>query len=253
MVPELEAMVKKEVSAAEEEYLETFFWFLEYGNEHVKTNQIAEMMNVDPGTVTSMLKKLSKKKLIDYKPYYGARLTSTGEEIARSVVRKHRLSESLLEWLGVPWSRIHEEACKWEHVLTDEIAEMIEKKITPIKTPYGATIPQKDSHFFPPSKKKPLALFRVNEQIEVVEIIERAIARHFLRKVTLEEIYVELEEKGLKPREKWMISSIKPREDVAIEKWSLLYDLDMMLENEKGEKIEVPYYLVNMILARKVE
>ncbi len=50
-----------------------------------------------------------------------------------------------------------------------------------------------------------------------------------------------------------MISSIKPREDVAIEKWSLLYDLDMMLENEKGEKIEVPYYLVNMILARKVE
>ena len=160
-------MTQIEVTAAEEEYLETFFWFFEYGSKRVKTNQIAEMMNVDPGTVTSMLKKLSGKSLIDYKPYYGAELTSKGEEIARKVVRKHRISESFLEWLGVPWSKIHEEACKWEHVLTDEIAEMIEEKLNPKKTPYGAPIPQKDRSQAISEAIQPLALFNPGETIEI--------------------------------------------------------------------------------------
>ena len=242
-----------EVTAAEEEYLETFFWFFEYGNKHVKTNQIAELMNVDPGTVTSMFKKLSKKGLIDYKPYYGAQLTPEGKNIARKVVRKHRLSESFLEWLGVPWHQIHEEACKWEHILTDEIAEMIERKIHPVKTPYGAPIPQDEETQKNEIKSQPLALFMAGQKIEIVEIIERAIARHFPHKATLLEIYVELENKGLKPETKLKILSVHKREDIAIEKWSLSYDIDMRVENEKGNIIEIPYYLVNMILAKEIE
>ncbi len=247
-------MNQAEVTHAEEEYLETFFWFFEYGNKHVKTNQIAEMMNVDPGTVTSMLKKLSRKGYIDYKPYYGAKLTSEGEDIARKVVRKHRLSESFLEWLGLPWAKIHEEACKWEHVLTDEIAEMIEQKLKPEKSPYGAMIPQKVGTSTIPTENKPLARFAPEAKIVIVEIIERAIARHFPHKAspTLQEVYFELEEKGLKPNTEWMIVSTKVREDATVEDWALSYDLDMTLENNEGRKIKVPYYLVNMILARKV-
>jgi DtxR family Mn-dependent transcriptional regulator len=246
-------MSQSKISEAEEEYLETFFWFLEYGNRHVKTNQIAEMMNVDPSTVTSMFKKLSRKELITYKPYYGAQLTAKGEKIARKVVRMHRLSESLLEWLGVPWSKIHEEACKWEHILTDEISEMIEKKIRPLKTPYGAFIPQKDGSLSVIPESKPLALFSKGSSIEIVEIIERAIARHFPQESTLQEIYAELEKKGLKPEERFQILSTHVREDVSIEKWSLSYDLDMDLKNKKGEVIEIPFYLVNMILAKEIE
>jgi len=246
-------VTKIDVTPAEEEYLETFFWFLEYGSRHVKTNQIAEMMNVDPSTVTSMLQKLSRKELVEYTPYYGAKLTAKGEKFARQVVRKHRLSESFLEWLGVPWSKIHEEACKWEHVLTEEIAEMLERKIQPIKTPYGAFIPQKDGSLSIIPESKPLALFEIGTKIEIVEILERAIARHFPQVASLQDIYSELENKGLKPENKMKILSTHTREDVIIEKWSLLYDLDMILENERGKKIEVPYYLVNMILAKEVE
>jgi len=246
-------MSQSKISEAEEEYLETFFWFLEYGNRHVKTNQIAEMMNVDPSTVTSMLKKLNQKELINYKPYYGAQLTAKGEKIARKVVRKHRLSESFLEWLGVPWSKIHEEACKWEHVLTDEISEMIEKKIKPSKTPYGAFIPQKDGSLSVIPESRPLALFSEGSFVEIVEIIERAIARHFPQEATLQEVYAELEKKGLKPEEKFLILSTHVREDVRIEKWSLSYDLDMNLKNKNGEVIKIPYYLVNMILAKEIE
>ena len=245
-------MNQNEVTHAEEQYLETFFWFFEYGSKHVKTNQIAEMMNVDPGTVTSMLKKLSRKGFINYKPYYGAELTSKGEELARKVVRKHRLSESLLEWLGLPWADIHEEACKWEHILTCEIAEMIEQKLKPKKTPYGATIPKKEGINSATTENKHLALFSSGKTIEIVEIIERAISRHFPHEATLQEIYVELEDKGLKPGTEWMIVSTKVSEDAIVEKWSLSYDLDMTLENQDGRKIRVPYYLVNMILAKEV-
>ena len=218
-------MSQSNISEAEEEYLETFFWFLEYGNRHVKTNQIAEMMNVDPSTVTSMFKKLYRKELIDYKPYYGAQLTA----------------------------KIHEEACKWEHVLTDDISEMIEKKIQPSKTPYGAFIPQKDGSLSVNPESKPLALLSEGHLIEIVEIIERAIARHFPQEATLQEVYAELEKKGLKPEKKFLILSTYAREDVHIEKWSLSYDLDMILKNMKEEVIEIPYYLVNMIFAKEIE
>lgn len=245
-------MTQNEVTHAEEEYLETFFWFFEYGSKHVKTNQIAEMMNVDPGTVTSMLKKLSKKSYITYKPYYGAQLTPKGEEIARKVVRMHRISESFLEWLGLPWAMIHEEACKWEHILTEEIAEMIEKKLKPKKTPYGAMIPPKVGTNTVSAENKPLARFPPKNKIIIVEIIERAIARHFPHEATLQEVYIELEEKGLKPGTKWIIVSTKVREDATVEDWSLSYDLDMILENSEGRKIKVPYYLVNMILAQEI-
>ena len=246
-------MSKIDVTPAEEEYLETFFWFFEYGNKHVKTNQIAEMMNVDPGTVTSMLKKLSKKGYINYKPYYGAELTTKGEEIARKVVRMHRISESFLEWLGLPWAKIHEEACKWEHILTEEIAEMIEHKLKPKKSPYGAMIPSKVGTSTLPTEYKPLARFNPKIKIVIVEIIEQAIARHFPHEATLQEVYLELEEKGLKPNTEWMILSTKVREDATVEDWALSYDLDMTLENNEGRRIQVPYYLVNMILAREIK
>ncbi len=163
-------MTQTEVTAAEEEYLETFFWFFEYGTKHVKTNQVAEMMNVDPGTVTSMFKKLSRKGFIEYKPYYGAKLKTKGEKIARKVVRKHRLSESFLEWLGLPWSKIHEEACKWEHILTDEIADMIEQRIRPKRTPYGATIPRKEGTQTIQTENKNYTFFAMNnDSIEILE------------------------------------------------------------------------------------
>ena len=151
-------------------------------------------------------------------------------------MRKHRLSESFLEWLGVPWSKIHEEACKWEHVLTDEIAEMIEQKLKPEKTPYGATIPQKEGTKTNAITNKPLALFSSGRNIEIVEIIERAIARHFPHEATLQEVYIELEEKGLKPGTTWEILTTRIREEAVVENWSLSYDLDMTLENKKGKK-----------------
>lgn len=243
------------LSAVAEEYLEALYWFFEHGNLQVKTNQLAEMMNIHPSTATSMLKKLKKRGLIFYQPYYGAKLTKKGEKVARSVVRKHRVAESFLYWLGVPWARIHEEACKWEHVLTDELIEKLEQKLSlPSKTPYGAIIPPKSGRKAVMTEKKPMALFEKGDTIEIVEILERAIARHFQKStISLTEVYQSLEKLNLLPGSKLTILSMSKAQEVKAEMWAKQYSINMTVRDSQGTVLEIPYYLVSMILAKKVE
>ncbi|MHA1687629.1 MAG: metal-dependent transcriptional regulator [Candidatus Heimdallarchaeaceae archaeon] len=243
------------LSATAEEYLETLYWFFEYGNQHVKTNQLAEMMNVHPSTATSMLKKLKKQGLIEYRPYYGAHLTKKGQRLARNVVRKHRIAESFLSWLGIPWAKIHEEACKWEHVLSDELIEKLEQKIPlPSKTPYGAFIPSKDTDEIFKYEKQPMAFFHQGDTIEVVEILERAIARHFQKsRISLTEVYEELEKLNLIPGSRLVIIDTFQSTEIKIERWSHQYAVNMKVKDSKGNIVDIPYYFVSMVLAKKVE
>ena len=87
--------------------------------------------------------------------------------------------------------------------------------------------------------------------MEIVEILERVIVRHMPKTFDLQDIFEELEEKNLLPGQKLTIISVKTRTNVKIEMWSHLYATDMVLEGKSTKKINVPYYLVNMILARK--
>ena len=70
-------------------------------------------------------------------------LTDRGRMLAESVVRKHRLAERLLtDIIGLPWSRSHLEACRWEHVISDEVeARLIELLEHPTTCPHGNPIP----------------------------------------------------------------------------------------------------------------
>ena len=77
----------------------------------VSTNSLSEKLNVAPASVTSMIKKLSLKKLLTHKRYQGVKLTKAGQRIALEVIRHHRLIELYLqEALGVPWDLVHNEA-----------------------------------------------------------------------------------------------------------------------------------------------
>ena len=74
----------------------------------VATNSISEKLGVALASVTSMMKKLSEKKLITHKRYQGVKLTGAGQNIALEVIRHHRLIELYLaEALGVPWDQVH--------------------------------------------------------------------------------------------------------------------------------------------------
>ena len=105
-----------------EEYLEAIHYFNEQGRL-AKNTDIAKMLNVSPPSVTQMVQKLAEEGLLEYKPYKGAMLTGKGMAIAQNVVRKHRLLERFLhDQLGLQKEKVHDEACKMEHRISDEVA-----------------------------------------------------------------------------------------------------------------------------------
>jgi DtxR family transcriptional regulator, Mn-dependent transcriptional regulator len=79
-------------------------------------------------------------------PYKGVKLTEAGERVALEVIRHHRLLELYLaESLDVPWDRVHAEAEVLEHVLSEELEELISAKLGhPTVDPHGDPIPTAD-------------------------------------------------------------------------------------------------------------
>src|ERR671926_1682002 len=93
-----------------------------------------------------MVRKLCELELVSHEPYKGVRLTDRGAEVALEVIRHHRLLELYLaESLGVPWDRVHQEAEVLEHVLSEELEELIAAKLAdPTRDPHGDPIPTRD-------------------------------------------------------------------------------------------------------------
>lgn len=128
---------------AVEDYSKAIFSLESRTDEPVSTNALAERLGITPGSVSAMLKRLDELELITHIPYRGVRLTEAGRRIALEVIRHHRLLESYLaEVLGMPWDRVHAEAEVLEHVLSDDLEELIAAKLgNPTVDPHGDPIP----------------------------------------------------------------------------------------------------------------
>jgi DtxR family Mn-dependent transcriptional regulator len=126
-------------------YLKTIY-NLEAKNGSARTGDIAKTLNITPGSVTNTLEVLEGKGLVVREPYKGVNLTDAGRKLALSVFRKHRLAERLLvDLLGVDWAESHDEACKLEHSLSNQVANSIQKKLEGPKTcPHGNPIPDEN-------------------------------------------------------------------------------------------------------------
>jgi DtxR family transcriptional regulator, Mn-dependent transcriptional regulator len=98
---------------------------------------------VTPGSVSAMVRKLSDVGLVEHEPYRGVRLTDQGRRVALEVLRHHRLLELFLaEELGMPWDRVHAEAEVLEHVLSEELEQLIAARLgDPLVDPHGDPIP----------------------------------------------------------------------------------------------------------------
>src|SRR5580693_2930203 len=131
---------------AVEDYTKAIFSLEARSEEPVSTNALAERLGITPGSVSSMLKRLDELGLITHIPYRGVRLTADGRRIALEVIRHHRLLESYLaEALGMPWDRVHAEAEVLEHVLSEDLEELIAAKLGhPTVDPHGDPIPSAD-------------------------------------------------------------------------------------------------------------
>jgi DtxR family Mn-dependent transcriptional regulator len=138
-------MTKKDtnsISNESEEYLEAIYK-LEQRDGLAKTMQLANELKVMPGSITNTIENLEKRKLVMHEPYKGVKLTEKGRKLALKVIRRHRLAERLLtDILHLDWSKVHDEACKLEHNLSETIVEPLEKALGNPKTcPHGNPIP----------------------------------------------------------------------------------------------------------------
>ena len=90
-----------------------------------------------------MVRKLSELGIVEHERYRGVRLTAQGRHLALEVLRHHRLLELFLaEELGMPWDRVHAEAEVLEHVLSEELEQLIAARLgDPTVDPHGDPIP----------------------------------------------------------------------------------------------------------------
>src|SRR4051812_22438427 len=134
------------VTSAVEDYAKAIYALETREDAAVSTDALAERLGVTPASASSMVKKLAGLGLVRHEPYRGVRLTPQGLKVALEVIRHHRLLERYLaEELGVPWDRVHDEAEVLEHVLSEELEELIAAKLGhPTRDPHGDPIPSAD-------------------------------------------------------------------------------------------------------------
>jgi DtxR family Mn-dependent transcriptional regulator len=133
-------------TSAIEDYAKAIYSLERRAGEAVTTNAIAERLGVTPASASGMVKRLGEMGLVEHRPYHGVSLTAAGKRVALEVMRHHRLLEAyLVQSLGVPWDRVHAEAEVLEHVLSEELEELIAAKLgDPTHDPHGDPIPTRE-------------------------------------------------------------------------------------------------------------
>ncbi len=187
-----------------EEYLEAIYKEQSKGDS-ASTSFLARDLGVSQPAVTDMLKNLGSRGLIDYASNKGATLTDIGVEKALGVIRRHRLWERFLtDVLGMKWDKVHEVACKLEHLDVPEVEERLAVILGDTNTcPHGHSIPDKQGNI-KQEKAVPLSRFHALQRVNIVAI-EEGDSR----------LLGAIERKGLKPQV--VVKILKKYEDGSLE------------------------------------
>jgi len=134
-----------DLTVAVQDYAKAIYT-LEARDGSASTSGLAALLEVRPGSVSGMLRKLSSLGLVEHERYRGVRLTERGRRVALEVIRHHRLLELfLVENLGMTWDEVHAEAEVLEHALSEELEELIAAKLgNPTVDPHGDPIPSRE-------------------------------------------------------------------------------------------------------------
>lgn len=192
-------MVHSDITSVMEDYLKAIYHLLQSKGQ-ANTNDLAKSMNVSAPTVTQMIKRLVELKLATHEPYKGITLTTTGDKMALETIRHHRLIEQYLyEALGVPWDKVHKEAEKLEHVISEDLEERMAEALNhPTHDPHGSPIPSPD--------------LVINEQdLQYLSELEKD-SRAVISEVPDEDpkLLRYLEDLGLKPEIRFILKNIEP-------------------------------------------
>jgi len=125
-----------------EMYLRTVFELEEEGIVPLRA-RIAERLSQSGPTVSQTVARMERDGLVRVEGDRQLAMTETGRMLAVRVMRKHRLAECLLvNVIGMPWEEVHIEACRWEHVISDNVERrLVELLDYPVRCPHGNVIP----------------------------------------------------------------------------------------------------------------
>lgn len=135
-------------TTSEENYIKAIF-HLQKQSAQVSTQELAGALQTKPASVTDMMKKLKGKKLLNYRPYHGFRLSAEGNRVATNIIRRHRLWEFFLsEKLAFRWDEVHEVAEQLEHVSSKKLIDKLDEYLGfPKFDPHGDPIPDQFGNF----------------------------------------------------------------------------------------------------------
>jgi DtxR family Mn-dependent transcriptional regulator len=191
------------LSRSRQDYLKALYALAPDG-EAVTTSALAERLQVSAPSVTSMLGKLSRAKLVTHTPRAGAQLTARGRKEAIAMVRRHRILETfLVKVLGLDWSEVHEDAEVLEHHISPRVLDAIDRLVGhPGEDPHGHVIPDRAGRIRR-RELLPLASLAAGDRATVREIRDGNRAR-----------MTRWQESGLVPGARVRVRELRPMDDV---------------------------------------
>jgi DtxR family Mn-dependent transcriptional regulator len=132
---------------------------------------VAARLAVARASVSAMVRRLTDQGLVAHKPYRGLRLTREGRSVALRLLRRHRVLEAyLVTALGYSWDRVHDEAERLEHSVSDELINRMAAAIgEPTADPHGAPIPTARGTLTEPAYRS-LSELAVGEQARIAHV-----------------------------------------------------------------------------------
>ncbi len=160
-------MTSRALSRSEEDYLKAIYGLSESGDA-ASTTAIAAALDIQPASVTGMIKRMAESGLLEHIPYRGVRLTDRGHLEALSVLRRHRILETYLcQRLGFSWDDVHDEAERLEHAASDRLIEQMAAALEfPSHDPHGAPIPTRGGQI-EPTDPATLADARLGDRLRI--------------------------------------------------------------------------------------
>lgn len=138
------------LSRSVEDYLKAVYSLNERGKA-AGTTDLARALEIQPASVSGMIRRLAEDGLLQHEPYRGVRLTPQGHREALKILRRHRILETfLVQRLGYPWDDVHEEAERLEHAASETLIDRMADALgNPATDPHGAPIPTRKGEIDP--------------------------------------------------------------------------------------------------------
>lgn len=223
-----------------EMYLRTIYDLEEEGVVPLRA-RIAERLEQSGPTVSQTVSRMERDGLLRVAGDRHLELTDKGRRLAISVMRKHRLAERLLvDVIGLPWEEVHAEACRWEHVMSEDVERRLVQVLdNPMVSPFGNPIPGLallglEDTFGGPDRAD---LFRLTELPigDAVAVVVRQLTEHVQGDVAL---ISRLKEAGVVPNARVLVHT------------GLDGDVTIMVGGH--ENVELPHDMAHAVKVEKV-